>query len=66
SLPMKQATQAQCKVSWGQWLHGSLTLKFSTPSPTCSMSPAHSDPIMKGVFGGESIAPCLAIRSWKF
>ncbi|KOX70058.1 hypothetical protein WN51_04575 [Melipona quadrifasciata] len=46
--------------------HGSLTLKFSTPSPTCSMSPAHSDPIMKGVFGGESIAPCLAIRSWKF
>jgi len=21
---------------------------------------------MNGVFGGESIAPCLAIKSWKF
>lgn len=30
------------------------------------MSPAHSEPMMNGVFGGESIAPCLAIKSWKF
>lgn len=34
-----------------------LTTKSSTPSPTCSISPAHSNPKMKGHFGGESMAP---------
>lgn len=44
----------------------SSTLKSVTPSPTCSISPAHSKPRMNGVLGGESIAPWRTIRSWKF
>lgn len=46
--------------------YNGLTLKFSTPSPTCSMSPAHSNPSMNGVLGGESMAPWRTTRSWKF
>jgi hypothetical protein len=42
-----------------------LTLKSVTPSPTSSTSPAHSNPRMKGVLGGESMAPWRTIKSWK-
>lgn len=42
-----------------------LTANPSTPSPTCSISPAHSNPKINGHLGGESIAPCLTIKSWK-
>lgn len=43
-----------------------LTLNFSTPSPTCSITPEHSKPNINGALGRDSIAPCLAIKSWKF
>lgn len=42
-----------------------LTLKSVTFSPTASTSPAHSNPRIRGVFGGLSITPCRTIRSGK-
>ena len=42
------------------------TWKPWTLSPSASISPQHSKPSVKGVFGGLSTAPWRTIRSWKF
>jgi len=41
------------------------TFTFSTPSPTASTTPAHSEPKMKGGFDRQSRFPCLINKSGK-